>query len=70
MTTPAITTCAIRFQRLLKIRYFAISGRGSVDYTPGSIKGRLDIGFSTGNADNIQRVESVSRVSGRRIGNC
>jgi len=49
---------------------FAISGRGSVDYTPSSIQGRLDIGFSTGSTGNPQRVESVSRVTGRRIGNC
>ncbi len=49
---------------------FAIEGRGSVDYTPSSIRGRLDISFRTGSADNTQRVESVSRISGRRIGNC
>lgn len=49
---------------------FAISGRGSVDYTPDSIQGRLDIGFSTGADGNTQRIESVSRVTGRRVGNC
>jgi len=48
---------------------FAITGRGSVDYTPGSIHGRLDIGFVTADG-NAKRVEAVSRVTGRRIGNC
>jgi hypothetical protein len=49
---------------------FSIMGRGSVDYTPGSIHGRLDIGFVTGADGDAKRVEAVSRVTGRRIGNC
>ncbi|OGA33069.1 MAG: hypothetical protein A3G80_06590 [Betaproteobacteria bacterium RIFCSPLOWO2_12_FULL_62_13b] len=63
--SPGHTDFAVRCDGL-----FAISGRGSVDYTRSSIHGRLAIGFSAGAAGNIQRVESVSRVTGRRIGNC
>jgi len=63
--SPGHTEFAVRCEGL-----FAISGRGFVDYTPSSIQGRLDIGFSLSSAGAPQRVESVSRVSGRRIGNC
>lgn len=63
--SPGHTDFAVRCDGL-----FAISGRGSVDYTPSSIQGRLDIDFSTGADRNAERVESVSRVTGRRISNC
>ena len=48
----------------------AISGRGSVDYTAQSMQGRLEIGFAASPGENAQRVESVSHISARRVGNC
>ena len=49
---------------------FAISGRGSVDYTPNSMQGRLNIGFSISSEGASPRVESVSQIRGKRIGGC
>jgi Protein of unknown function (DUF3617) len=48
---------------------FAIGGHGSVDYTPTSLQGTLDLDFNVGEA-GAKRTGSVSRFSGRRIGDC
>lgn len=63
--TPGHTDFAMRCEGL-----FAISGRGSVDYTPGTMQGRLNFTFSGGASDDTQRVESVSRIIAKRIGTC
>lgn len=49
---------------------FAISGRGSVDYTPHTLQGNLNMNFVTGIPGDNQRVSAVSRITGKRLGSC
>jgi hypothetical protein len=46
---------------------YAVTGRGTVDFTPNSFQSVLNLNFNAGAA---QPAGSVSRVSGRRLGNC
>lgn len=48
---------------------FAIGGHGAVDYTPTSLQGALELDFNVGEA-GAKRTGSVSKLSGRRIGDC
>jgi hypothetical protein len=63
--SPGHVDFAVRCDGLLEI-----AGRGSVDYTARTLQGRLDLGFAVSAGENAQRVESVSHVSAKRIGNC
>lgn len=49
---------------------FAITGLGSVDYTPTSLQGHLNMQFASGIAGDNQRVSAVSRITGKRVGSC
>jgi len=49
---------------------FAIGGRGSVDYTPTSLQGTLNLDFNVGEAGAAKRPASVSKFSGQRVGDC
>ena len=49
---------------------FAIAGRGSVDFTPNSLRGDLNMNFVSGTPGDTQRVNAVSRITGKRIGSC
>lgn len=63
--SPGHVDFAVRCEGLL-----GISGRGSADYTASTLEGRLELTFTVSAGENAQRVESVSRVSARRVGNC
>src|SRR5712691_5937191 len=49
---------------------FGIGGRGSVDFTPTSLQGTLDLDFNAGEAGGTKRTGSVSKLSAKRIGDC
>jgi hypothetical protein len=47
-----------------------ISGRGSVNFTPTTMQGTLDLDFNAGDPKSAKRTGSVSKVSARRTGDC
>ncbi len=49
---------------------FAITGLGSVDYTPTSLQGHLNMQFVSALSGDNQRINAVSRITGKRIGSC
>lgn len=49
---------------------FALSGTGSVNYSPSSMDGQLNVSFGGGGGATLPRVESVSRIKATRLGGC
>jgi hypothetical protein len=49
---------------------FAIGGHGSVDYTPDTLQGTLNLDFNLGDPGSDKRTGSVSRIAARRVGDC
>jgi hypothetical protein len=79
MSVPGATSCAFsgkggssgHFEFDVKCEgILAIGGHGSVDYTPTTLQGTLNLDFGLGDTEAAKRTGSVSRIAARRIGDC
>ena len=79
MSVPGATGCAFsgkggspgHFEFDVKCEgILAIGGHGSVDYTPTTLQGTLNLDFGLGDTEAAKRTGSVSRIAARRIGDC
>ena len=79
MSVPGATGCAVsgkagssgHFEFDVKCEgIFAIGGHGSVDYTPDTLQGTLNLDFNLGDPGAAKRTGSVSRIAARRVGDC
>jgi Protein of unknown function (DUF3617) len=79
MSVPGATGCAISDKKessghlefAVKCEgIFAIGGHGSVDYTPDTLQGTLNLDFGLGDPGAAKRTGSISRITARRVGDC